>query len=256
MDKFGYIYKTTNLINNKIYIGQHKKPYFDEKYKGSGKAVKGAFKKYGRENFNVVVLEWCYSLEDLNTAEETYVEYYKKLYKDQCYNIAAGGDGCSCKYMSDEERKIRSSKISAAVKGKKRPWLIGKRRSEETKRKLSDAMKGKVASEDTKRKMSESRKGEKNPNYGKQHSEETKRKISESHKGKTPWNKGVKSSEESKRKLSEFRKKSVSQYDLDGNFIRSFNSINEAETETGIYNISKCCKGRQKTSGGYIWKYA
>lgn len=41
---FGYIYKTTNKINGKIYVGLHKKSFFDESYKGSGKLISQAFK--------------------------------------------------------------------------------------------------------------------------------------------------------------------------------------------------------------------
>ena len=42
---FGYIYKTTNKINNKIYIGQHKHADFDKQYYGSGKIILEAIKK-------------------------------------------------------------------------------------------------------------------------------------------------------------------------------------------------------------------
>lgn len=50
--------------------------------------------------------------------------------------------------------------------------------------------------------------------------------------------------------------KKVKQYDLNYNFIKIYNSINEASTETGINqgNISSCIKNKRKTSGGYIWK--
>lgn len=44
---YGYIYQTTNLINNKIYIGQHHSDVFDESYKGSRKLILRAIKKYG-----------------------------------------------------------------------------------------------------------------------------------------------------------------------------------------------------------------
>lgn len=70
--------------------------------------------------------------------------------------------------------------------------------SEETCRKISEAMKGKQHSKETRMKMSESRKGH-------HHSEDTKRKMSESRKGKTPF-KGHHFSEDTKRKLSEAMK--------------------------------------------------
>lgn len=52
--------------------------------------------------------------------------------------------------------------------------------------------------------------------------------------------------------------KKVNQYDLSGNYIKTFNSIVEASKEVNVYksNISACCKGKYKTSAGYKWKYA
>lgn len=54
------------------------------------------------------------------------------------------------------------------------------------------------------------------------------------------------------------RHKRVDMYDIDNNYIKTFNSIIEASKEVNIYksNISACCKGKLKTSAGYIWKYA
>jgi hypothetical protein len=53
----GYIYITTNLINNKKYIGQHKSKSFDLNYLGSGKLIVEAIKKYGKDNFKTEVIE-------------------------------------------------------------------------------------------------------------------------------------------------------------------------------------------------------
>lgn len=52
--------------------------------------------------------------------------------------------------------------------------------------------------------------------------------------------------------------KKVKQYDLHGNFIKTWGSIKEAAKGTNSYraNISSCCRGKTKTTGGYIWKYA
>jgi len=49
--------------------------------------------------------------------------------------------------------------------------------------------------------------------------------------------------------------KPVAQYDLDGNFIKNWNSIKTAKTQLKINNISAVCKGKAKQSGGYVWKY-
>jgi hypothetical protein len=53
----GYIYKITNTVNNHIYIGKHQfdKPYIDKNYKGSGSALLEAYKKYGIDNFEMIV---------------------------------------------------------------------------------------------------------------------------------------------------------------------------------------------------------
>ena len=63
---YGYTYKTTNLINGRVYIGQHKYNGWDKKYIGSGKILRIALKKYGRKNFKCVLIENCETKEDLD----------------------------------------------------------------------------------------------------------------------------------------------------------------------------------------------
>lgn len=129
--------------------------------------------------------------------------------------------------------------------------------SEETRKKISESLSGNHHSEETRRKMSEARTGENNPNFGKHHSEETRKKMSESHAGKHL-------SEETRKKISEARTgkiyastKSIIQYSKDGEFIAEYNSVMEASRQIGCDNssISKCCNGKRKTAGGFIWKY-
>ena len=67
-----------------------------------------------------------------------------------------------------------------------------------------------------------------------------------------------KHSEESKKRMSENRpSKPVIQFSKDGEFIAEYNSVMEAERQTGCNpsHICKCCKGKLKSTGGYIWKY-
>ena len=130
------------------------------------------------------------------------------------HNRTNGGDGVSGAVVSDETRR----KMSEALKGKPRSKEIrrkiseahkGKTHSEESRKNMSESQKGKTFSEETRRKISETRKG-------KTFSEETKRKMSEVKKGKTfseehkrklsESQKGKTLSEETKRKLSEVRK--------------------------------------------------
>ena len=68
---FGYIYKTTNKINGKIYVGKKISSIFlGNKYHGSGAYIKNAIHKYGEENFETELLEEAYDLEDLNMKEK------------------------------------------------------------------------------------------------------------------------------------------------------------------------------------------
>ena len=76
----GYIYKTTNLINKKIYIGQHTADKFDTNYLGSGLLITKAINEYGKANFKVELLCWCDSSTELNEKEK----YYIKLITDSC----------------------------------------------------------------------------------------------------------------------------------------------------------------------------
>lgn len=89
---YGYIYKTTNLISNKIYIGQKKSKYFlGNKYLGSGKKLHEAIKHYGKEAFNVTLLEQVDSMEELDKREIYWINYYKATDNSIGYNISEGG---------------------------------------------------------------------------------------------------------------------------------------------------------------------
>ena len=88
----------------------------------------------------------------------------------------------------------------------------GKQYSEDTKKKLSEALKGKHKSEQHRKNLAAAKKGKPTWNKGKKMSEEYCRKNSESHKGQTPWNKGIPASDETRRKMSEAKKgKSLSE---------------------------------------------
>lgn len=65
----GYIYKTTNLINGKIYIGKHEAVEHDKKYFGSGYLLNKAIEKYGIENFSNEIIEECDKYEELDERE-------------------------------------------------------------------------------------------------------------------------------------------------------------------------------------------
>lgn len=112
--------------------------------------------------------------------------------------------------------------------------MLGKHHSEETKKKISEA--NSSPSEETRKKMS-------NAQRGKIVSEESKIKNSEAHKGIYVLGNNPNA-------------KSVTQYDKDGNFIKHYDCAQSAHLETGISadGINACCRGEQKTAGGFIWK--
>ena len=178
---FGYIYKTTNLINNKIYVGQHTASEFDKYYKGSGVMLTRAFKKYGKENFACVLLESVDTKEDLDAREAYWIDKLNSRDKLIGYNITAGGEG-TVGYRHTEEAKkkmsiakkgkplteahkiaigIRSKghKMSEESKAKLRAINLGSKRSEETRQKLRDAHKRNPRNftEEYRRKLRESR---------------------------------------------------------------------------------------------------
>ena len=116
---------------------------------------------------------------------------------------------------------------------------------------------GKNLSEETKQKISKSKKGCAPWNKGTHFSDETKQKMSEAHKGCAPWNKDKYLSKEIKQKISETLKIPVYQYTKNGELIAIWKSATDAAEKLGIQrsSISKCCIGKQKSAGGYIWSY-
>ena len=89
---YGYIYKTTNLVNGKIYVGQHKATKFQKrKYLGSGLRIKEAIKKYGRSNFICELLDTAETFEELNQKEIFWISKLNAVDETIGYNLAPGG---------------------------------------------------------------------------------------------------------------------------------------------------------------------
>jgi hypothetical protein len=84
------IYKTTNLINNKIYIGQHITDNLDDGYLGSGTNLHKAIKKYGKENFKKEILHIFDNFDDMDNKEKELVTKEFVLREDT-YNLIQGG---------------------------------------------------------------------------------------------------------------------------------------------------------------------
>lgn len=86
-----YIYKIINIINGKWYIGKHngKNP----NYAGSGKLLKQAIKKYGKDSFKKEILENCFTEEELNLKEQQWITDTSATTDPMSYNLANGGEG-------------------------------------------------------------------------------------------------------------------------------------------------------------------
>lgn len=162
---YGYIYKTTNLLNKKIYIGK-RKGKFNPLYKGSGKYLIRALNKYGKENFVSELVEYCDTLEEQNSRERYWISYYRSL-NTPMYNIANGGDGGDLVTCLPEAEYKRFSQLMSELNRKGIIGNKGKHLSEEHKKNIGKGNKGKVRTD------------------------EWKRKHSEAIKGKAPWNKGL-----------------------------------------------------------------
>lgn len=174
MQKFYYIYLTTNLINNKKYIGKHLGLLNDE-YLGSGILIRQAIEKYGKENFKKEILYIAKDEEELNIKEKYYISYYNAVEDSNFYNIADGGQGgYVTKGYSPEQRKNTNKKISESLKGEKHPQY-GKSLNDEQKEKIKNSLK-KYWTEERRKERSEKYTGKSNPMYGKHQTKESQLK--------------------------------------------------------------------------------
>jgi group I intron endonuclease len=177
-----YIYKTTNLLNGKIYIGQHiDKSKKIDNYLGSGTILQLAIKKYGENNFRKEILEYCEYSDKLNSREVFWISEYKSTNLDIGYNLTDGGD----KYLMTDEIKNKISntiKERGTSKGKNNP-MYGVEFTDERKEKYIKTRKEnyhnhKYKTKEYRDKISKITTGENNPNYNNKWSKDKKEKIS------------------------------------------------------------------------------
>ena len=126
-----FIYKTINIINNKIYIGKYQGT--KKNYLGSGIVLKKAIKKYGRDNFiREVVEDDINDGEFLKEREKFWIDFYDARNPEIGYNLTGGGDG------NDSPRTDKFKKnLSIKNKGKGNPFY-GKKHSKEIIEKLRE----------------------------------------------------------------------------------------------------------------------
>lgn len=134
------LYKITNLVDGKMYIGKHITDDIDDDYMGSGKYLKRAIKKYGKENFRKEWLGFYEDEEELNYMERVFVDD-TWVSRSDTYNLKIGGEGGSAsgRVVSEETRR----KISESHIGRPKLWLRGRVHSLEERKRRSMAQKGK-----------------------------------------------------------------------------------------------------------------
>jgi len=190
------IYKATNKINGKCYIGQttgklknRRKQHLYKSKNMSNFYFHNALRTYGKDSFEWEVLCECDTKDELNEMEFHYIKQYDTY--ENGYNMTFGGDGIIRINISEDHKQ----KISDALRGENHP-MYGKHLSEDHKQKISNALKGKKVSISTRKKMSES-------SIGKKMSEEAKLKLSLAGKGRVSHMKGKTHTKETRKILSE-----------------------------------------------------
>lgn len=169
------IYKITNLVNKKIYIGQTSKD--NEDYLGSGKLIKLAVKKYGKDNFRYEEIENCTSKKQLNEREIFWISHFRNK-GEILYNISDGGTGGNLGEQVNKlislNRKGKRLGIPSGMKGKvarnkgipmseEQKQLLRKSKTEVHRRNLSVSHTGKILSDEHKESLSLAFLGNKNP---------------------------------------------------------------------------------------------
>jgi len=230
--QISYIYLTTNLINNKKYIGQHTGTLTDS-YLGSGVILVKAIEKYGKENFKKEVLEIC-SKEELDEKEKYWIKYYNALEDNNFYNQTEGGqkgDGwAACQRYMKEHPDI-AQELYKTNSIRLHTWLD---EHPDVKQQLTNNML-KAAHE-----------------YWKTHPEELKNHMINLNKAKEKWQQ--EHPEEHAEQVARFIKAGSDANSQKVQCLTTgeiFSSISEAGRHYGVPqpNISKVLKGKRKSAG-------
>ena len=143
MKKIYYTYKIVNKMNGKYYLGMHMQNHGKiDSYYGSGILIKKAISKYGKDNFDKIVLQYFNTIEEMKTGECKLITQYD-INNDQCYNMKGGGDGGSNGHSEYTKKKISISKTGVSIGShsdstKNKISIANKNCSSVTRKKLSD----------------------------------------------------------------------------------------------------------------------
>lgn len=126
------IYKITNKLNNKVYIGQTRRPLTERLWEHKNNKryrslISLAINKYGINNFIIEIIAQCENIKELNLAETHYISQYKCL-APKGYNLISFGE---VKIISESTREI----MSLSKKGKKKSpeWIKNQAKAQSKK---------------------------------------------------------------------------------------------------------------------------
>ncbi len=114
-----FVYLTVCLINGKSYVGKYESSERND-YLGSGKLLRRAIRKYGKENFTRIILERYDSVEDCRVGEKKWISLLNAVESPHFYNIAAGGEGGNT-YGGLGQQELIELKVRLKKRKKRQP---------------------------------------------------------------------------------------------------------------------------------------
>lgn len=263
------IYKITSPTS-RIYIGQSlniDKRWKD--YKNISRVSRqpklyNSLNKYGWKQHQFEIIEEC-EISKLDERELYWKQHYLNLVENNWKQVLfcdlhdMGGGPRSNETKQKISESLKGKIHSYETKDKIRQKKIGTKRNISSNKKTSDKLKGIIRKDETKKKMSLSKKGN-NYRIGSKQSNISKEKISQANSKPKPEGFGNKIS-----KIKQGKKinnnKPILQYNLEGNFIKEWNSSKEAEQHFNPNsiktqdNIGGVCRGVRKTAYKFKWKF-
>ncbi len=167
------IYKITNIINGKYYIGKHQTKDLNDGYMGSGRLISAAIKKYGIENFKKEILHVFDNEKDMNDKEKELV-----VISENTYNLCEGGQGgfsfinrtrdhsAHNKKLADKRNYSLTDKSYVTEEFRQQKRILALQMWEKGAYNFIPSTKGLKYTEEQKNRLSQSHLGSKNSQYG------------------------------------------------------------------------------------------
>jgi hypothetical protein len=173
--KHNTVYKITNLVNGKIYIGMHQTNDIDDGYMGSGKQLKRAIKKYGVDNFRKEIIHDFDNIDDMQDAERNLVTT-EFVNRSDTYNLIEGG-GAKENVEYVNRRGLNLYGMNGKTPNIKDNFSRGRKTLAENRKDEEWFSAFKIKMSVAMRQLYEN--GYQNHFKGRKHTDETKKKISE-----------------------------------------------------------------------------